>query len=407
MLLNKLTKLMALLLVLGMTVYGTGLLCHSLMAHQVTAPLKKTASPARAALPWPQVGPEKKTDAERIVGTWRITKGRGEGEDAPEILALARLTFSKDGNVTMTALEETKKGQFKLVGPGHIDLQLGSEKWGPGIYEFSAKTSLQFVSPPTRKTPNVPRTFAGEKGTGQLLFILSRVKPGEKKLTPQEIAKNKEMIDKYRNAMASSLSANNLHQIGLTFHHYYEAFNSLPLHAIYSKDGKTPLLSQARAHAPLSPAGVLYKEFKFDEPWDSAHNQKLIAKMPAFYATTPNVKLETGLTHYQVFTGPETLFDGTKKIQWSDIKDGLSSTIVVIEAKDPVIWSKPDDLTLPKDKDKMPAIGGLFKEGFHILVYDGSVWMLRQDTPPAMLRALVTPDGGETVDLEKLKVKEK
>src|SRR5205814_5198378 len=103
---------------------------------------------------------------------------------------------------------------------------------------------------------------------------------------------------------------------------------------------------------------ALFKEFKLDEPWDSDHNKKLIAKMPAIYGPLDEGKPAEGKTHYQVFTGPGTAFDSNKKMRFANITDGSSNTILVIEAKNPVIWTKPADLTLSKEKDPLPPVGG-------------------------------------------------
>ena len=48
------------------------------------------------------------------------------------------------------------------------------------------------------------------------------------------------------------------------------------------KDGK-PLLSWRVKLLPYLEQGALYKEFHLDEPWDSEHNKKLRATVPATY----------------------------------------------------------------------------------------------------------------------------
>lgn len=57
------------------------------------------------------------------------------------------------------------------------------------------------------------------------------------------------------------------------------------------------------------------------------------------------------------------------------------------------MWSKPADLQLAKEKNKLPAVGGLFPNGFHVLMCDGSVKMMPSDTTPAVLRRLINPRG--------------
>ena len=52
--------------------------------------------------------------------------------------------------------------------------------------------------------------------------------------------------------------------------------------------------------------------------------------------------------------------------------DGTSNILAVVEAAEPCIWSKPDDL--PYDpKKRLPRLGGLFDGDFHVLMVDGSV----------------------------------
>ena len=86
-------------------------------------------------------------------------------------------------------------------------------------------------------------------------------------------------------------SQNNLKQIGLAFHSAHDAFNKLP-DDIRDKDEKA-LLSWRVAILPFIEEEKLYKEFKLDEPWDSADNKKLIEKMPKLYAPV-RVKAKEG-----------------------------------------------------------------------------------------------------------------
>jgi RNA polymerase sigma factor (sigma-70 family) len=347
-----------------------------------------------------------KKDQERIIGTWRISKGCANGKDIPaEYTALGRLTFSKDGKITLSVVDDIKQGNYKLVGPGQVDFTFDAGKEdGLAIYKFDGDNRLTLCLNNGPGGNNRPTEYSGEEGSGQVLLVLVRAKTGEEKPTAQELAKNKEAVEKIREEAARAQSANNLKQIGLGFHDFHGAKNVLPLHAIYDKDGKVPLLSWRVAILPHIGEQALYDEFKLDEAWDSPHNKKLIAKMPTIYAAPVAVKgAKEGMTYYQVFTGPDTPFDAIKEITFQDIKDGTSNTLAVIEAKDAVIWTKPADLKLPKEGDKLPAVGGMFKSGFHVLLFDGSVHFFGPNPPAAELRALITPDGGEIVDLEKLR----
>ena len=102
-----------------------------------------------------------------------------------------------------------------------------------------------------------------------------------------------------------ALSQRNLKQISLAFYNFHTATLSMPAN-LATADGK-PLLSWRVVILPYLGEEDLYKQFKLNEPWDSAHNRKLIPKMPRVYAPF-RVKAKEGETFYQVFTGPKTLF---------------------------------------------------------------------------------------------------
>lgn len=386
---------------------GTGLSVsayHALQGQQLDAAVGPGA--INGAQPVVFQGKEpagKKTDKERIVGTWRFTSGRGNGEEIPEeFKMLARLKFTKDSQTIMTMLEEAKEGKYNLVGAGKIDLTFNIDETvtSLGIYKFDGDDRLTICA--KEGAGNRPTEFAAEKADGHVLFVLQRAKPGEEKVTPEELAKAKGGVNKLQEAAARTVSANNLKQIAIAFHNYHDTFGALPTHAIYSKDGKTPLLSWRVAILPYIEHQDLYKEFKLDEPWNSEHNKKLIAKMPKLYEAPVAAKKKDGETYYQVFTGPDTVFNGAKKMKFTDIADGTSNTLLAAEAKDSVIWTKPDDLTVPKDKDKLPAVGGFFSNGFNVLFCDGSVRFVSLKVSPELFRSIITPAGGEGVDRDKL-----
>ena len=127
------------------------------------------------------------------------------------------------------------------------------------------------------------------------------------------LKKNKEEPNEEpKTVLSRALNANNLKEIALAFHDNYGKRRSLPAHALYSADGKTPLLSLRVDILPSLGQKNVYDQFKLDEPWDSELNKKLIAQMPKVYASPIAEKGEPGKTFYQVVTGPETLFDGAK-----------------------------------------------------------------------------------------------
>src|SRR5262249_8061762 len=92
-----------------------------------------------------------------------------------------------------------------------------------------------------------------------------------------------------------------------------------------------PLFSWRVALLPYLGEKELAREFKMAEPWDSEHNKKLLARMPHVYASAAAEK--AGLTHYQVFVGKETPFNGMEPPRFpSRFQDGTHCTFLVVEA---------------------------------------------------------------------------
>jgi hypothetical protein len=213
-------------------------------------------------------------------------------------------------------------------------------------------------------------------------------------------------------------SVSSLKQIGLAIHNYNDTFGEMP-HNSYSLDGK-PLLSWRVHILPYIEEDRLYQQFHLDEPWDSPHNSLLLVRMPVIYARPQDRNGDRGIrTYYRGFSSPGAIFefrpshvrrdpvplvgqlkDPRTLFGLSDITDGTSNTILVVEAGDSVEWTKPEDLDASPDKP-FPKMGGLgWRNSFQVLLADGSVRSFKLDTPDDKLRAWVTHSGGEKVPLD-------
>jgi prepilin-type processing-associated H-X9-DG protein len=210
----------------------------------------------------------------------------------------------------------------------------------------------------------------------------------------------KAAISRVQRAGRRTEAANSLKQIGLAAHNYHDALGRFPFPFPGKNGGPAgpndkALLSWRVAILPFIEQDNLYRQFKFDEPWDSEHNKKLIPLMPKIYAS-PGVEVEKGVTFYQCFTGPNAMHPG---ISIANIVDGTSNTLMVVEGGEPVIWTKPDDL--PYDPRKpLPKLGGVFDDGFNALFCDGSVRFIKKTVKEEVLRALITANGGEVINLQ-------
>jgi hypothetical protein len=171
----------------------------------------------------------------------------------------------------------------------------------------------------------------------------------------------------------------------------------LPPAVVYGEDGK-PLHSWRVLILPFIEQQELYKEFRLDEPWDSPHNIRLLSKMPATYALPPRKAKGVPPFHTvcKVFVGNGAAFEGREGLRLSrDFPDGTSNTLLVVEAGEPVPWTKPEDLAYDPD-GPLPDLRCPFKDGFRACAADGSQRWVRKGMSEETLRAIITRNGSET-----------
>lgn len=203
-------------------------------------------------------------------------------------------------------------------------------------------------------------------------------------------------VGRIREAANRLTSANNLKQIALALHNYEAANNALPAASVVDKKGK-PMLSWRVMILPYLEQEELYKQFHFDEPWDSDHNKKLIDKMPKVFSMPKNMS-KPGQTHYRVFVGKGALWDWVTGTTFAQITDGLSNTILAVEAEEGVPWTKPDEFEFDP-KAALPKFGRFFKGGFNAAFADGSVRFIRHTLDEMTMKAMITMAGGEVFRL--------
>jgi hypothetical protein len=167
--------------------------------------------------------------------------------------------------------------------------------------------------------------------------------------------------------------------------------------------GGKALLSWRVTLLPYLGEDNLYKQFKIDEPWDGPNNKKLLDKMPKVYAA-PGVKTrEPYTTFYQVFVGTGAPFQKHQTARFpASFPDGTSNTILIAEAGSAVPWTKPEDLHYAPD-EPLPELGGPYPGVINVALADGSAVALSAKADPDLLRALITPAGGEVVDIDRFK----
>jgi Protein of unknown function (DUF1559) len=211
-----------------------------------------------------------------------------------------------------------------------------------------------------------------------------------------------------RQAAIRSQCVNNEKQIGLAIHNYIAVHGSFPPAFTIDKAGK-PLLSWRVLILPYIEQDALFKEFHLDEPWDSDHNKRLIARMPPPYrcpGQSDDVARQ-GKTRYLTPRGKATVFPGTEIIKLQDVTDGTSNTIMLVEAGDAnaVSWTKPDDWQVDPEANTAGVFGshtGTRGKGTDVGFADGSVRFLYETIAPKVIRALLTRNGQDVISPDDL-----
>jgi hypothetical protein len=189
--------------------------------------------------------------------------------------------------------------------------------------------------------------------------------------------------------------------LGRAMASYHDFFGYLPQHAICNKDGK-PLLSWRVAMLPYVGHKLLYEHFKLDEPWDSPHNLELSQQMPDVFEVPGVATPRPYMTFYQVLVGPGAAFeaDPKRRIRLTEITDGPSTTLMIVEAGEAVEWTRPEDLPFEPGKP-LPRLGGVVADGFNFCYCNGSVDFLKKEIyeDDKTLRALIGRNDGVLVNL--------
>ena len=152
---------------------------------------------------------------------------------------------------------------------------------------------------------------------------------------------------------AREATERNLKQIGAAIVRYQDENGELPSNT-YAPDD-TPLLSWRVHILPQLGHEDLYRQFKLDEPWDGPTNRPLLDRIPDVYVQ-PRTRLGTprGLTHYRGFSSPGSVFsrrlvvgrerEDYEKLTTAVFRNEAAEIVVVVDAADPVEWTRPADL---------------------------------------------------------------
>ncbi len=199
-----------------------------------------------------------------------------------------------------------------------------------------------------------------------------------------------------RNAAQNTMGSNQMKMIALAMHNYHSQFGQLPPAYTTDEQGK-PLLSWRVALLPYIEAAHVANEIDPSKPWDAPENMAASQKMPAFFrAPNADPNVAPDMSTVFVVRADHSMFPGKEALQFADIKDGISNTLMLIQLPNHgVPWMKPEDLTPNEILKYAETIQGA--QVIHLGWGDGAV-STSKSLDPDNFQAMVTIDGGEVVN---------
>jgi ribosomal protein S27E len=207
-----------------------------------------------------------------------------------------------------------------------------------------------------------------------------------------------------RDAARRNMCQSNLRQIAMALRTYETVHGRFPPAYVADDQGK-PMHSWRVLILPYLEEQALYEQFDLDQPWDSPQNSAVALQMPEYFRCPSAKNTAPNATNYMLITGPQTPFEGDQSSPQASFVDGMSRTILVVEAKgSTVTWTEPVDLDIDKMSFQVGSgpgeIGSDHARGVAVAVFaDGHATVLSEDLDPETLRAMCTSSGGETVDM--------
>jgi prepilin-type processing-associated H-X9-DG protein len=107
--------------------------------------------------------------------------------------------------------------------------------------------------------------------------------------------------------------------------------------------------------------------------------------------------------------GPHTISDGAQGRKISEITDGLSNTILLVEVADSGIsWAEPRDLRFNQIDFSINGREGNGISSYHpgcanVVFCDGTVRILKNTINPQLVKAMAMIDEGETLPEDAFK----
>ena len=190
---------------------------------------------------------------------------------------------------------------------------------------------------------------------------------------------------------------NNLKQIGLALYNYHDTYGAFPPAYTVDADGKR-LHSWRTLILPYLDQAPLYNKIDFSKPWDDPLNAEA-ARTQVHPYHCPSVPGPYTNTSYVVVVGADTCFPGTTSRSISEITDGATNTIMVVEvdSENSVPWMSPMDVEEQFFLSLGPKSNVSHTGGLHVLMADGAARFVSYNLDQKVRHALMTINGADTI----------
>ena len=184
-------------------------------------------------------------------------------------------------------------------------------------------------------------------------------------------------------------------------YNYHSEHNRFPPAVITDESGETH--SWRVALLPYLDLQDLYDEYRRNEPWDSEANLKVLEQIPEIYRA-PQADEDSSHASYFVFAGEGTAFPNDEGVRIRDFMDGTSNSILILEVKMDVPWTRPEDLEYPANPIAVgePQFTGWYEDRLMTLLGDGSARAFPIKLDTEVWKALIEIADGETVEWDEI-----
>ena len=220
-----------------------------------------------------------------------------------------------------------------------------------------------------------------------------------------------------REAARRCACVNNMKQLGLALYNYHDDYGCFP--PAYTTDDQGNRLHGWRTLIlPYCEQKNLYQSLNLNKPWDGPKNSQLAATNLYVFKCLSVLNENKPRTHYVAVTGPGTAWPDGRGSRVDEFTDGTKNTILLIEMSDSDInWMEPRDVTIDEalgpmgGRTSVPRSSHCIQGTYwfrprplagSVLMADGSVRFIKGRLSRDDLTALLSPAGGEPVDVDEI-----